>query len=223
MYTYRFVFYEPGKNFYGKEEIQRLFNELAKAGFRLETPPHDPHFDKDGKYLTTDRETDISLRLKKSNRSLTFFLYPAEEDFHGEIASLYLPAEQFEEDPTKNAALMLEAANSILLGLQPLFAWGDHELEINKLEPFLRFDRIEALAWVNFFRKGLVDFLEGLEEVLLDPESEKNNYSKEWNFASVKISEDPTKPCDMPLACEARYPQALIRSFEIPSLKGKER
>jgi hypothetical protein len=211
MYTYDFVFYKPGKKFYTQDEVVRMKNSLANRGFEVE-----------GKWRMDEKEkekiVDIDFDLRKSGQEFFLLLGPAEEDFHGRLGQLSIPREQFEENPKKSADLMIKAANTIFVELKPLFGWGDHELELNRLEQFLRFDKIAALAWVNFLSRELVERLGGLDKVLLFPpnKKEKRIYKEEpWQFTYILTSPSPAD--EMPLAmgfeCQQRYPGAVLRTW----------
>jgi hypothetical protein len=222
MYSYDFVFYKPGKKFYTFEEVMRLNNSLLRADFEVK-----------GQWRMDKKEKekiiDVDFDLKKSGQEFSLLLGPAEERFHGALGQLSIPEEEFEENPQKNAILMGEAASAIFLGLKPLFAWGDHELEIGKLEQFLRFDKIGALAWINLFSEELIERLGGIKNAfsLTSPEEEEENlkFLKEASFFPFQISNRPSEPVPAPIAleCERRFPGAILRSFEIPSLKAIER
>lgn len=219
MYSYCFIFYKPGKREYSNEEIQGTIDTLYRAGCKLNaTSFSDPHI-KEGKFRIDLRETNLNLNIEKSGCRFTFHLHPAQEESHGAIGGLFIPEEQFRENSKNNSTIMLEIALAICFGLKPLFAWGDHELEISKLEPWLSFDEIKALAWNNQFSKELVDRLGGLENVLLFPK-EKEDYLDLY-LVQVSLWSDPTEPTrsDVALQCRGRYPEAQLRQFEISSMR----
>lgn len=218
MYSYDFVFYKPGKEFYTQQEILRLNNYLIRRDFEVE-----------GKWRGKEKIEHLHLNIEKSNCRLSLHLVPGQEKIHGRIGNISIPQEQFKEDPEKSGRIMSEAAATIFAAIEPFFAWGDHELELGKLEPFLRFDRIGALAWTNLFSRELVERLGGVRNVLISPtpedEKEGNRLLKEATFLPQALSHLPTEPTEFhtALECERRWPRALLRSFEIPPLKGIER
>ena len=210
MYDYYFVFYKPGKNFYTKEEIVRLKNSLTSIGFEVKE-----------KWRMDEKEKekiiDINFSLRKSDQEFSLLLGPAEERFHGRLGQLAIPQEQFEEDPKKNADLMIKATNIIFIELKPLFGWGDHELELGRLEQFLRLDKIAALAWVNFLSRELVERLGGLDKVIQFPNMKKSYEGRPWQFTYILLSPLPTDPVpkQIILECRQRYPGAILRIGEI--------
>ncbi|MCL4382886.1 MAG: hypothetical protein M1575_04015 [Patescibacteria group bacterium] len=206
-----------------------MIDNLLSSGYGVSPiSPHDRHLKKEG-FEIKPQETELHLRLEKSGHHLEFHLNPAEEEIHGAIADLSMPEEQFKEDPKENTKLLERAAWVISAAVKPLFAWGDHELEISRLEPWLRFDRINALAWSNIFSKELVERLGGIKNILLrtSPEMEKeaSNMMKELSIIPVSLSILPTEPVSahITLECEARFPNAILRSFEIISPNAIEK
>ncbi len=222
MYDYYFVFYKPGKQFYSWKEVMHLNHNLLRADFEVE-----------GNWRMDEKEKEkiihIDFDLRKDGQEFSLLLGPAEERFHGALGQLAIPEEEFKEDPKKSAELLVEAAGNIFVRLDALFAWGDHELEIGKLEPFLRFDRIGALAWANIFSRELVERFGGLENFMLYPtpeaEKEGHQFLKETSFFPFQLSNLPTEPvpAHMTVECDHRFPGAILKSFEIPSLKAIER
>lgn len=202
MYSYVFEFYKPGKKIYNKSEIERTINYFKDTGYEVEN-----------NFKLFSDVTDISVRISKSDFNFGFYLYPSREESHGAIAELTISQEQFEKDREEAKNLMIELASGIFLGIEPLFAWGDHELEIGRLEEYLRFDKITALAWVNFFSKELVERLGGIEQVVLFPDEVKSYEGKEWKFSSVLTSPLPTEPIPerLMLECQSRYPGVTLR------------
>lgn len=226
MYSYCFEFYNPGKKFYQSEEVKNTSDALLRAGFQVHpVSSHDPHIDfKEKQIIINEQETEMNFYIEKSTSRMELYLFPACDYANGETAHLTMPEDRFRENSKQNALLMLEAANAVWFGINPLFAWGDHELEIGKLIPFLRLDEIRALAWVNFFRNDLVEKLGGLDNVLLRPEKEKSVY-RELRYAMVATVSDPSEATSATTAilCSHRYPRALLRSFEIPAVNAIER
>lgn len=210
MYDYYFVFYKPGKRFYTQEEIIRLKNSLVSFGFEVKE-----------KWTMNEKDKEkiehVGFNLIKSGQEFSLILGPAEERFHGRLGQLAIPQEQFEEDPEKNADLMVKAANTIFIELKPLFGWGDHELELGRLEQFLRFNKIAALAWVNFLSRELVERLGGLDKVIQFPDKKKSHEGKPWQFTYILLSPLPTDPISKQMAfeCKQRYPGVILRIGEI--------
>ncbi len=232
MYSYSFWFYKPGKKFYNPEELIDTLNALHGADYDVVFHPRDPHVKKNRIQLDK-KETYLDIELRKSGRILGFHLGPAEERAKGDIAGLSMPGEHFTDDfPNDhegNAQILSEAAMIITSTLKPLFAWGDHELELDKLEPFLSFDRIGAMAWSNFFSRELIEKLGGIDRVLLRPEDkqyrqEAEGMLKELSFVPITLFDSPAQdlPAMVALECERRYPGAILTSFEIPAKNAIE-
>lgn len=219
MYAYYFVFYKPGKRNYTQEEVFLLFNHLGRRGFELH-----------GQFNAPGQIVDhVKLDLMKSGREFSLLLGPAEERLHGRLGQLAISEEQFEENPKENTELFLTAAHIISSEIKPLFAWGDHELEIGRLEPFLRFDRVSALAWANIFNRELVERFGGVKRFLfqLTPEKEKELQRRleDELFLPIQLANLPTETTDGWMAWNIHhlFPEAMFRSFEIPSAKAIER
>lgn len=218
MYDYYFVFYKPGKRSYTQEEVFLLFNHLGRMGFELH-----------GQFNAPEQVESINLNLKKSGQELSLILGPAEEKFHGRLGQLAIPEEQFEENPKENTELLLTAAHTISSEIKPLFAWGDYELEIGRLEPFLRFDRVSALAWANLFNRELVERFGGVKSFLFQPTPEKEKELQrkleDWLFLPIQLANLPTETTEGRMVWNIHhlFPEAMFRSFEIPSAKAIER
>ncbi len=210
MYDYYFVFYKPGKTFYTQDEVRRLKHYLCKAGFGVK-----------GEWRVDEKEKEkiihIDFDLRKSGQEFSLLLGPAEERFHGALGQLAISEEEFEENPKKIADLLRMAATEIFLELKPLFGWGDHELQLNRLEQFLRFDKIAAIAWINFLSRELVERLGGLDKVIQFPDMKKSYEGKPWQFDYILLSHLPTDPVPKQIAleCKQRYPGAMLRIAEI--------
>lgn len=234
MYSYSFAFYKPGKKFYNSKELVDTLNALHGADYDVVFHPRDPHIKKN-RIQFNKKETHLDVEIRKSGRRLGFHLGPAEEEerAHGAIAGLFMQGETFTDDfPNDhegNAQILSEAAMIITSTLKPLFAWGDHELELDKLEPFLRFDRIGAMAWANFFSKELIERLGGIDKVLLRPEDKQYRQGaegmlRELSFVPITLFDSPTQdiPPMVALECERRYPGAILTTFEIPAQNAIE-
>lgn len=231
MYSYYFAFYKPGKKFYNPKELADTLDALHGANYDVVFHPRDPHV-KRNRIQFNKRETRLDIEIRKSGRILSFHLGPAEGD-QGRMAGLSMPGEHFTDDfPNDhegNAQILSEAAMIITSTLKPLFAWGDHELELDKLEPFLRFDRIGAMAWANFFSKELIERLGGIDKVLLRPEDKQYRQGaegtlRELSFVPITLFDSPTQdiPPMVALECERRYPGAILTTFEIPAKNAIE-
>lgn len=219
MYAYNFVFYKPGKRVYTQEEIFFLFNNLGRGGFELH-----------GEFNAPGQIVDhVKLDLMRSGQEFSLLLGPAEERFHGRLGQLTIPEEQFEGNPEKGIESFLKAATIISGDVKPVFAWGDHELEIGRLEPFLRVDRVSAFAWGNLFSRELVEQVGGVRSFLFQPTPEKEKELQrrleDYPFLPIQLANLPTETTDGQMAWELHrcFPEAMIRSFEIPSAKAIER
>lgn len=227
MYDYRFNFYKPGKDYFTADELIDTLNKLHGLGFNIRFRPNNSHVDKKkGSIRFNARERGLNIEVNREGRFMDLIIGPAEGKY-GEIGLLAIAQEQFDDqfknEPEKNAQILSEAALAVFLGLKPFFAWGDHELEIDKLEDFLSFSRIGALAWNNFFSKELVEKLGGINKILLHPNSEEervraNGMLGEMQFYAFNLSGSPMEPVSSSIAmdCEIRYPGAVIKSFEVP-------
>lgn len=227
-YSYCFLFYKPGKKFFDGWEIKKTLKYLGRLGFSFRPfsslDPHihgigDEELEIGGLVLKT-KEIAVDLELEKSGYELGFHLHPAQESLHGAIGGFFMPEEEFNKDQKGNARLFFDAAMIVFAGLKPSFAWGDHELELDRLSPFLRFDRIGALAWGNIFGKEFVERLGGVRNVISVPTPEAE---KDASWFLEKISGVPLglsffpneiQPAEAILYDKRRFPGVILRSFE---------
>ena len=223
MYDYRFDFFKPGKTSYTPQEFMNILGPLEIMGFEIRFPPRDPHVDmKKGTITFQPRETQLGVELLMPGKRLGLFIGPAEGE-HGSIGLLAMPEEQFEENPQENTGLLFRTALHISNALKPYFAWGDHELELDKLPHCLSLDRIGALAWANFFSKEFIEEIGGIEKVLFDPEDKQSKKEAQdtletFSVVPMELAPNPVEPTEpgIILGLESRYPRALFRSFKIP-------
>lgn len=233
MYNFRFEFYRPGKKYFGGQEFVDTLNRLKGYDYDIQFHPNDPHIDHKKNTISFNRrETELDVSLIKEGRFIDLLLNPAEGEF-GSIGLLAMPEEQFDEqfknDQQRTAQILSEVAFAVFMVIKPLFAWGDHELELDKLEESLSFKRVGAVAWNNFYSKELVDKMGGLDKVILRPgipeeRTAAQKMLKDLQFYSLTLTENPTKDLTpgIALECRNRYPGALLKSFEIPAKNGIE-
>jgi len=230
MYSYQFQFFKPGKENYPQKEIFMLLTALQEINhFEIKFPPRDPHIDqKQGMIGIQPVEKELGLSLRLPGKDLGLFLGPAEGKF-GEIALLSMPVEQFDENPRENAPILFRAALTVSKVLEPYFAWGDHEAELDKLSHCLRFDELGALAWANLFSREFLNEIGGIDQVLLNPEDTEDKKGVAelldiYSVAPLELSPSPAEETKAAiiLGIERRHPGVLFRSFEIPSEKAIE-
>lgn len=233
MYDYRFAFYKPGKDYFSGNEFVDTLNKLHGLGYEIKFRPNDPHVNrKKGTVHFNPNERNLNVEVIKEGRFMDLTVGPAEGK-HGLIALLAIAEEQlddqFKNEQGLNGQILSEAAMAVSNALKPLFAWGDHELELDNLEPFLNFDRIGAIAWSNFFSQELIERLGGLDKILLRPQDKQyregaQGMLKEFGFVPITLSESPTKDLEtmVALECERRYPGAILKSFKVPPLSAIE-
>lgn len=225
-YSYCFEFFKPGKKSYTGVELLGLLGFLQNRGYKLKFPPGDTHLEIQTDTMTQlafkPQETKLSVDLIKDGQFLDLILGPADGE-HGQIGLLAISDEQFREKSQENAKLLFTTAMYISGFLKPYFSWGDHELELDKLSHCLRFDRIGALAWANFFSKEFLEEIGGVEKILLDPENktekkEVGEILETFSIAPLELSATPVETSLATIALEfnRRFPEALLRSFEIP-------
>ena len=225
MYTYSFEFYRPGKDYFSGNEFVDTLNKLRGLDFEIKFRPNDPHVDrKKGSIRFNPRERGLNVEVSREGRFMDLILGPADGKF-GSIGLLAIDAEQFDyqfkSEQEKNAQILSEGALAVFLGIKPIFAWGDHELELDKLGDFLSFDRIGALAWNNFFSRELIEKLGGINKILLHPESREERERaqgilKEFQLYSLNISDSPMEPVSPKLRWIVKdvTPERLLKALK---------
>lgn len=83
-----------------------------------------------------------------------FMIHRLEEN--GEFARLIVEEPYLKEDSSA-VAVMLDLIKLLNLHLPVWFAWGDHELNLNRLESQMSLERVSALAWANLFGREFID------------------------------------------------------------------
>ncbi len=81
-------------------------------------------------------------------------------DVKGAQSTISMEEDEFESDPDLAGKFLLNLAEPLLRVLDMEFAWGDHELMLERLEANLTFERIGALAWANLFSAHFVQHLD---------------------------------------------------------------
>ncbi|MBI2009975.1 MAG: hypothetical protein HYS86_02225 [Candidatus Chisholmbacteria bacterium] len=224
MYDYAFTFYKPNKTFFEPGELTRTVSFLQRDGYEVEFRSPPLATTKEGQPLFRPKEEEIGAIIRKGGVELNLFASAAEGPM-GAIADLSITEDDLKESVTQNTSLLTQAAMIVFKGLQPLFAWGDHELELDKLQPFLSFDKIGALAWANLFSQELTEHLGGIDQVLLHPTWQKEQKQAKLTLGAlslvlITLSPSPADPvhATTALQCDRRYPGAIIKSFQTLSL-----
>ncbi len=233
MDNYNFEFYQPGRKYFSGQEFVDLLNRLKIYEYDIQFHPNDPHIGRDqGTINFNRRETELNVTLHKQGRYMDLILSPAEGEF-GSIGLLAMPEEQFDEhfknEQPATAKILSEAAFTVFTMIRPLFAWGDHESELDKLEEGLSFKRIGALAWCNFFSKELIRKIGGLDKIVLHPgipeeKAAAEKMIKDLRFYSLFLSGNPAEDLKpgAALECRNRYSGVLLKSFELPAKNAIE-
>lgn len=221
MSFYTAIFYKPGKKSFSGKEINGLIGKIHSRGDKTYSLfPDDPHLNNDRKFIIKEVETELDLGLfvdvaEIKGIPFSLHLYPAQEKIHGSIATLSIPEDVFESHVRESTSGLISLASVIMGELSPDFGWADHELELTRLEPWLIFERVKALAWLNLFPQGLVQKLGGLGK--FPATTEEKQLSDELGFLPFLTTDDPTLPIDGEFAlCLVQYfPEAILRSFEM--------
>jgi len=163
-YSYQFRFYNPNRMCTPQEvasAIQALVGyggaratdyELSGRRYRLAPGQAlDP-----ASVVETNSRSAIGLLVPRGpgQVDILFQTFPFEEK--GAFAVLAVDEKYMADAPGPVANLLLALVKLVNLHLPALFAWGDHELELQRLEPALTFDHVAALAWANLFSPKLV-------------------------------------------------------------------
>jgi len=106
----------------------------------------------------------VSLAVFDPEGYTSFTLQTFAPEAYGAQASVSVDEDDFDPNPTLTAARLLELAKAVNLHLPVHFGWGDHELQLGRLEPYLRFDRLGVLAWANLFGAEMAQHI-GLERL----------------------------------------------------------
>lgn len=228
MSSYAAIFYKPGKKSFSGKEISGLIEKIHSGkGKAYSLFPDDPHFTNDRKFIIKEVETELDLSLFVNVAEIkgipfSFHLYPAQEEIHGSIATLSIPEDVFESHVRESTSGLISLASVIMRELSPDFGWADHELELTRLEPWLIFERVKALAWLNLFPQRLVQKLGGLGK--FPATAEEKQLSNEYGFLPFLTAENPTLPIDgeFALSLTQYFPDAMLRSFEMV-IKSPER
>ncbi len=163
-YSYQFRFYNPNRSCTPQEAasaIQSLVDyggawatDYELSGRRYQLDPGQA-FDPTGVVETNSRSAvGLSVPRDPGQVDILFQTFPLEDK--GAFATLAVDEEYMADAPGPVANLLLALVKVVNLHLPVVFAWGDHELELQRLEPALTFDRVSALAWANLFSPKLV-------------------------------------------------------------------
>lgn len=209
MYSYIFEFYRPGKEFYTQGEMFKLNSSFLRAGFEA-----------DASWTAGERVRRADFNFSNGKTEFCLVLGPADDRFNGLMGQFSITEEQLKRDPWKNTEAFSSLASVTLIDINALFAWGDHELEIRKLEPFLNFDRIGALAWNNILSRELVERLGGVKNVLfqqtVEEERKVGGFLEQLSIAPRLLTNLPTEtvPAFLSIECLKRFPGAILKGFE---------
>lgn len=216
IYTYQFKFYNPGRPCSPQEAVKAIEGLLACEGARATDYERDWRRHR----LSPGHPFDPRVAVEPDGRSsvgllvpcgpqpvdILFQTFPAEAK--GAFAALSIGGESFEEDSGQVAALLLDLAKVVNLHLPVFFAWGDHELELARLEKVLSFDRVAALAWANLFSPKLADRL-GRERLIRAPAYQMLTFKQGVLYL---LAPDPTAPPQTSLLDQvaAYFPNCLV-------------
>ena len=231
MYGYCFEFFQPGKRSFTNKEFFQTLNNLSEFDYDIKFRPNDPHI-KQNSLEFRPHESNLNVEVAKKGRWMDLILHPAEGEF-GTIGWLTIDEEQlqeqFKDEQAINGKILTEAGFAIFDSLKPYFAWCDHELELDKLEEGLRFNRVGAVAWSNLFSKEFIHRIGGLEKVIFRPEDPREKQRaqamlNELGFYSLTLEGSPVGALSAPTAleCRNRYPGAILKSFEVPARNAIE-
>ena len=160
---YAFKFYNP-KPVLTPEGVMKVLSGFAARGAQvtdyeltgqIRRPRADQAFDPAG-LVAQDGSCLIGLCLPSPIGDLDVTLQAFPQESKGAQMALSLGEDVFNQAPNQIAPLLLELAKVVNLHLPLYFGWGDHELQLERMEEHLRFDRIGALAWANLFGPEMV-------------------------------------------------------------------
>jgi len=163
-YSYQFRFYNPNRSCTPQEvasAIQSLVGyggaratDYELGGRRYQLAPNQALDPAGVVEPDSHSAVGISVPCGSGQVDILFQTFPLEDK--GAFAALIVDEEYMTDAPGPVANLLLALVKVVNLYLPVLFAWGDHELELQRLEPALTFDRVSALAWANLFSPSLV-------------------------------------------------------------------
>lgn len=161
--VYTFRFYSP-QLMLKPERVADLLHGVSAQGFRISSYllNNRVHYVERGQILepmqivAADGTCMVSLAVFDPEGYTSFTLQTFAPEAHGAQASVSVDEDDFNPNPTLTASRLLELAKAVNLHLPIYFGWGDHELQLGRLEAHLSFDRIGALAWANLFGPEMV-------------------------------------------------------------------
>jgi len=163
-YVYEWRFYHTEK-VPGAIEVVELIESLIEGGARViryqdlvtrsSVVPRVPIAA--SQLVTADGHVAVRLSFPLDGGRIQLFLQVFAPEGSAAFASLSLDEDILKAHDEPASSLLVELGLRVAAHLPVHFAWADHDLSLQRLEPVLDLTQVKALAWANLFSRSLAD------------------------------------------------------------------